>query len=148
MKVFSLIALLLVALAMLAYQNNEKARSIAAFHEAEQKAAADHQLADLREAVRKVGSERNAADQARNKAEHERDQVLQERDQALHERDEARQQATVAAAEIGRLTNSTPKPQSWFEKRQAESGGKLDAPAADANTRVRSYPSTPAYYSR
>jgi peptidoglycan hydrolase CwlO-like protein len=48
------------------------------------------------------------------------------------ERDEARQEVVAANAEIGRLTQTTPKPVSWFNKRIEESSERLTSKPAPA----------------
>ncbi|MEQ1861551.1 MAG: hypothetical protein ABMA13_16640 [Chthoniobacteraceae bacterium] len=99
----------------------------------------------LREAAR-VQSEQQLADtteQARMADEdgrRERDQLRGERDIAVRERDDARQQAVAAQTEIARLTNTTPKPENWFQKRLDQGSGKLDAPPAPAGVVRKSQP--------
>jgi hypothetical protein len=126
-----LMVVLLAVVLFLVSQNTDKQKKLAAYEDAQEQAVTDKKIADLKADIRKQAEEREAAEQAKN-------QAIAERDQALRERDDARSELTAAAAEIGRLTNT--KPMTWFEKRQQESGGKLDAPPATTGTRVRTYP--------
>jgi hypothetical protein len=79
------------------------------------------------------------AEHERAKMQGERDTAIAERDAAIAQRDDARLQAQAAQNEIARLTNSTPRPLTWFEKRQAETG-KINAPATAAPVRVNPRP--------
>lgn len=124
----TLLPLLLIgAIAFLAYQNHEKQQTLQRIANEAEQAEVSRKLADFKEQVRKAEAEAN-------KVASERDGVKEQLDAALAERDDARQQVVAANAEIGRLTATTPKPVSWFEKR-LNSATKLDAPPTTTTPR-------------
>lgn len=62
------------------------------------------------------------------------DELKQAKDKISKERDDARRQVVALNVEVGRLTNSTPKPSPWFEKRLEQGSARLDAPPSAAGT--------------
>lgn len=120
-----LLLLLVCAVGFLAYQNNEKQQALKLIQEASEKQAEENQAKTQREqAETKAKTQKEQA----QKLVSERDQLLRERETLTTERDEARQLLTAANNEIARLTHTTPKPQSWFERRIEKSTATLDAP--------------------
>lgn len=136
-RVKSLLLLLLVgAVVFLAYQNFEKQQALQRVANESAERESRRQASEMKEQVLKAeGAARAAADEVR--------EIKQQLDTALAERDDARQQMVAANAEIARLTATTPKPLTWFEKR-LENTRKLDAPPTATSTR-RSffYPAVP-----
>jgi len=109
-----LLLLLVCAVGFLAFQNNQKQQALKLVQESLEKEAADQQVRTQKEQAQKLVDERNA--------------LRRERDLLTSERDDARRQVTAANNEIARLTHTTPKPQSWFDRRIEQSTATLDAP--------------------
>ena len=128
---------LIVAVGVLAYQNYQKNQQLTTMVEAQRDAEALRTAASLKLEARKEATARAEAERDRDRAISDRDRAFDERDIAIRERDEARLVAANERDELARATNSTPRPLTWFEQRQAGTGAKLDAPAVQNSTRVR-----------
>ena len=120
MKSVLMVALIGIV-AFLFYQNRQKELALAEIADRENKAEASREMDQLKDDLHKAGAERDAARQERDRAKFELQAATQDRDDARH-------QVEAAQAEIGRLTNTIPKPVNWFEKHLEQSTGKLDAP--------------------
>lgn len=131
----SLLTLLLIgAIAFLAYQNHEKELSIARLAAEASQSEEAHKLSEAKDRARAAGEERDKLKRERDGIALERDAIAQERTVALAERDSARQEVVAARAEIARLTQTTPKPASWLEKRIEQSSNPLDPKGAPSST--------------
>lgn len=134
-----LVVLLILMAGFLAYQNRTKQQAIESFRESEQIAETARQVEAAQQKARTEAQARLDADHERAKMQGERDAAIADRDAAIAQRDDARQQAQTLQNEIARLTNSTPKPLTWFQQRQAE-GTKINTPPTTAPVRVNPRP--------
>lgn len=113
-----LILVLVGVIAFLAYQNHEKKLTMEMMTNEQSSKDAIQREEDLKDKVRKATMEAQTLKQ---------------------ERDDARRQLVAANEEIARLTRTTPKPVTWFDKRLEENSGRLNAtpgPAASVHRQV------------
>lgn len=115
-----LILVLVGVVAFLAYRNHEKDQAV-------------QMLANEQAAKENVRHEDEMQDKVR-KAFAEKEAAVREAQILKRERDEARQEVTAANQEIARLTRTTPKPASWFERRLEENSGRLSSTPAPSNS--------------
>ncbi len=112
--------MLVGVITFLAYQNHEKKLTMEMMANEQASKDALQREEDLKEKVRKATVEAQTLKQ---------------------ERDDARRQLVAANEEIARLTRTTPKPVTWFDKRIEENSGRLNAtPAPAASVRRQGMP--------
>lgn len=128
----SLLLLLLIGcVVFLSYENHTKGVALRQLAESQEKSEESRRLAELQEQARKAGKERDLTTRDFDTIKRqfdamkgEFDAVKRELDSAkmnlattTNERDDARRQVEAANAQIGRLTATTPKPATWFQKK-------------------------------